>query len=142
MATLEEYHQRNRQWFLKYPIFLAVLVAIRVGMKLLGRYTNWKMPSWGWSVYLIVMGVCAGVLIVLDVTHRNRELKRIEQLEQEQENNPTKAPTLDAYFQENRIQAQQKLHQERKESRHLAEAEQKEAQQLEQLNQESTTEWW
>lgn len=141
MPTIEEHHRQGKEQLKKYPILLLLFVVMKVGMKILVKYTDIELPGWLGIAAFIVIAVGIIILFVLDMIRRDKVLKKMEQLEEEQSRRPVMYDSIDGMLRRNGIN-QSNIHKNYTPKREISPKAQAEAERLDAMNQESDTEWW
>lgn len=103
------------------------------------------LPTWLQNLPYVVcfIGfVCIGTACSMTAKQRKSTWKLRQKLEQEQIRKPIETPTLTDYLQQNSAQARHILNTEHVQKKQMSKMEREESEQLELLNQESSTEWW
>lgn len=138
MSTIESYRRNGKAMLKKYPILLLILVAARLGMKFLLKFTDVEIPGWVMVVVFAVTIACFVVLFVMDVVRREKKLSQMEQLEQEQSRRPVQQDSVSGFLRKHGAANSRKIYTKPK----ISAEEQAEAERLDDLNRESSTEWW
>ncbi len=138
MSTIESHRRNGKALLKKYPILLLILVAARLGMKFLLKFTDVEIPDWVMVVVFAVMVVCVGVLFVMDVVWREKKLRQMEQLEMEQSCRLVQQDSVSSFLRKHGMADSKKIYTKPK----VSVEEQAESDRLDDLNRESSTEWW
>lgn len=141
MPTIEEYHRQGKEQLKKYPILLLLFVVMRVGMKILVKYTDIELPGWLGIAAFIVIAVGIIILFVLDMIRRDKTLKKMEQLEEEQSRRLVMHNSIDGMLRQYGVD-QSHIHKDYTPKRKISPEAQAEAERLDAMNQQSDTEWW
>lgn len=140
MPTIEEYHRQGKEQLKKYPILLLLFVVMRVGMKIL-IHMDVELPRWLGIAGFIAFAVGIIILFVLDMIRRDKTLKKMEQLEEEQSRRLVMHNSIDGMLRQYGVD-QSHIHKDYTPKRKISPEAQAEAERLDALNQQSDTEWW
>lgn len=141
MPTIEENHRRAKQQMKKYPILVLILVVVRVGTKILLKFTDVELPGWLGITAFSVIAIGIIILFVMDMIRRDKILKKMERLEEEQSRCPIMHDSIDGMLRRYGVE-QSDIHKDYTPKRKISPAERAEAERLDAMNQESDTEWW